>query len=88
VIVRRHRMNYARLQQYRRLSRAVGAAAAGGIAVVVAAGFASAGAPSLAGFVLLVASDSGSTRATGSHWLGAAPSGLALRTPFSARLRR
>ena len=77
MIVRRHRMNYARLQQYRRLSRAVGAAAAGGIAVVVAAGFASAGAPSLAGFVLLVALGLG---LYSRHWLS-----LARRSAVGAR---
>lgn len=88
VIVRRHRMNYARLQQYRRLSRAVGAAAAGGIAAVVAVGFASAGAPSLAGFVLLVALGLG---LYSRHWLSLARRsavGARSEDAVSARLRR
>lgn len=70
-------MNYARRQQYRRLSTAGVAAAAGGVAVLVAAGFASAGAPSLAGFVLLVALGLG---LYSRHWLS-----LARRSAVGAR---
>ncbi len=70
-------MNYARLQQYRRLARAGVAAAAGGVAVLVAAGFASAAVPSLAGFVLVVALGLG---LYSRHWLS-----LARRSAVGAR---
>jgi hypothetical protein len=77
VIVPAHRMNYARRQQYRRLSRAGAAAAAGGVAVLVAVAFASAGALSLGGFVLLVALGLG---LYSRHWLS-----LARRSRVGAR---
>ncbi len=66
MIVPVHRMNYARRQQYRRLSRAGAVAAAGGGAVLLAAALAGAGAVSLGGFVILVAVGLG---LYSRHWL-------------------
>jgi len=62
-------MNYARRQQYRRLSRAGGAAAGGATALLLALALASAGAFSLAAVLLLAAVAFGFTTR---HWLGLA----------------
>jgi hypothetical protein len=70
-------MNYARRQQYRRLSRAGAAAAAGGGAVLLAAALAGAGAVSLGGIVILVAVGLG---LYSRHWLS-----LARRSAVGAR---
>jgi hypothetical protein len=59
-------LNYARRQQYRRLSRAGAFAAAGGVAVLVAIVLVSSGAPSLGCFALLVALGLG---LYARHWL-------------------
>ena len=72
-----HRMNYARRQQYRRLSRAAAVAASGGVAILVAAALFGAGATSLGGFVLLVALGLG---LYSRHWLS-----LARRSAVGAR---
>ena len=70
-------VNYARRQQYRRLSRAGAGAAAGGVAVVVAIVLVSAGAASLGCFAVLVALGLG---LYSRHWLS-----LAHRSGVGAR---
>ena len=70
-------VNYARRQQYRRLSRAGAAAAAGGVAVLAAIVLMSAGAPSLCGCVLVVGLGLG---LYSRHWLS-----LARRSGVGAR---
>jgi hypothetical protein len=76
-IRRERRVNYARRQQYRRLSRAGAFAAAGGVAVLVAIVLVSSGAPSLGCFALLVALGLG---LYAGHWLS-----LARRSGVGAR---
>ena len=70
-------MNYARRQQYRRISRAAAGAAGGGVATLVAAALVSGGARSLGGIVLLVALGLG---LYSRHWLS-----LARRSRVGAR---
>jgi Nuclease-related domain len=71
-------VNYARRQQYRRLSRAVAPAAASGIAVLAAVVLGGAGAPSLAGFGLIVPLGFG---LYSRHWLSLARrSGVGVRS--------
>ena len=77
VIVPAHRMNYARRQQYRRLSRAAAGAAAGGVAILLATALVGVGVPSLGGFVLLEALGLG---LYSRHWLS-----LARRSAVGAR---
>jgi hypothetical protein len=84
-------LNYARRQQYHRLSRAGAAAVASVAAALLALVLASVGAISLAGLLLLTAVPSASTRATGSVWPVAAGWARSRRTRcavFSLRLRR
>jgi Nuclease-related domain len=68
-VQRERGVNYARRQQYRRLSRAGAGAAAGGVAVLVAIVLVSSGAPLLGCFVLLVALGLG---LYSRHWLSLA----------------
>jgi Nuclease-related domain len=77
VIVRAHRVNYARRQQYRRLSHAGKAALASAAAALLGLLVASAGAPALAGPLLLTAVGLG---LYARHWLS-----LARRSRVGAR---
>jgi hypothetical protein len=77
VIVRAHRVNYARRQQYRRLSHAGKAALASAVAALLGLVGASAGAPALAGLLLLTAVGLG---LYARHWLS-----LARRSRVGAR---
>ena len=70
-------MNYARRQQYRRLSRAASAAMASALAGMLALAVASAGAVSAAGFLLVLALGFG---VSARHWLS-----LAERSRVGAR---
>jgi hypothetical protein len=70
-------VNYARRQQYRRLSRATSAATASALAGILALAVASAGAVSAAGFLLVIALGFG---AYARHWLS-----LAARSRVGAR---
>jgi HEAT repeat protein len=77
MILPAHRINYARRLQYRRLSRAGAAAAAGSGGVLLAAVLASDGARSLGGLVLVLALGLG---LYSRHWLS-----LARRSAVGAR---
>lgn len=76
-VQRENDVNYARRQQYRRLSKAGAGAATGGVAVLVAIVLVGAGAPSLGCFAFLVALGLG---LYSRHWLS-----LARRSGVGAR---